>query len=52
MTPHTGGGGDCGVSANEYSCTHGAQMNFGDLAPYLTYGVTLSAILAGVAIPM
>ncbi len=29
------GGGE-GVSANEYSCTHGAQINFGDLTPYLT----------------
>ncbi len=27
----------CGVSANEYSCTHGAQINFRDLTPYLTY---------------
>jgi hypothetical protein len=31
-------GGDCGVSANEYSCANGAQTNFGDLTPYLTYG--------------
>jgi hypothetical protein len=29
------GGGGCGVSANHYSCT-GAQINFGDLTPYLT----------------
>jgi hypothetical protein len=30
--PNCGGGGSCGVSANEYSCTHiGAQINFGDL---------------------
>ncbi len=29
-------GEGCGVSANEYSCAHGDQMNFGDLAP-LTY---------------
>ncbi len=29
--------GDCGVSANEYSCTHGYQINCGDLTPYLTY---------------
>ncbi len=28
------GGGDCGVSANEYT---GAQINFGDLPLYLTY---------------
>jgi hypothetical protein len=26
------------VSAIEYSCAHGAQINFGDLTPYLTYG--------------
>ncbi len=34
-------GGSCGVSAKkcEYSCTHGAQINFGDLTPYLTYEV-------------
>jgi hypothetical protein len=31
------GEGGCGVSANEYSYGHGAQMNFGDLTPYLTY---------------
>ena len=30
------GGGGCGVSANEYSCAHGAQINFGDLTPYIT----------------
>jgi hypothetical protein len=28
--------GSCGVSANEYSCAHGAQINFGDLSSYLT----------------
>jgi hypothetical protein len=27
------------VSANEYSCAHGAQINFGDLTPYLTHGL-------------
>jgi hypothetical protein len=32
-------GVDCGVSANEYSCAHGAQINFGDLTPYLIYGI-------------
>jgi hypothetical protein len=32
-----GEGGSCGVSANEYSCTHEAQINFGDLTPFLTY---------------
>jgi hypothetical protein len=30
-------GGICGVSANEYSVYTGAQINFGDLAPNLTY---------------
>jgi hypothetical protein len=25
----------CGVSAKEYSCAHGAQINFGDLTPIL-----------------
>ncbi len=29
--------GSCRVSANEYSCTHGAQINFVDLTPHLTY---------------
>jgi hypothetical protein len=35
------GGGSCRrrISADEYSCTYtGAQINFGDLTPYLTYG--------------
>jgi hypothetical protein len=32
--PKSGGeGGSCGVSANEDSCAHGAQINFGDLTP-------------------
>ena len=31
-----GDGGGCRVSANEYSCAHGAQINFVDLTPYLT----------------
>ncbi len=31
-----GEGGSCGVSANEYNCTQGAQINFGDQTPYLT----------------
>jgi hypothetical protein len=26
-----------GVSANEYSCVQGAQVNFRDLIPYITY---------------
>jgi hypothetical protein len=32
-----GGGGGCGISVNEYSSAHGAQINFGDITPYLTY---------------
>ncbi len=31
-------GGSCKVSAIEYSCAHGAQINFEDLTPYLTCG--------------
>ncbi len=31
------GEGVAGGSANEYSCAHGAQINFGDLTPFLTY---------------
>ncbi len=37
MSPNAGGGG-CGVSANAYSCAHGARINFGDLIIYLTFG--------------
>jgi hypothetical protein len=38
--PKCGGGRGrgCGASANEYSCAHGAQINLGDLNPYLTCG--------------
>jgi hypothetical protein len=32
------GVGGCGVSANEYSCANGAQINFEHLTPYLIYG--------------
>jgi hypothetical protein len=45
-----GGGGGCGFSANEYSFAHGAQINFGDLTPYLTYGENSSINLFGGAI--
>jgi hypothetical protein len=31
-----GGGKGFGVSANEYSCAHRAEINFGDLTPHLT----------------
>jgi|688.fasta_scaffold573922_2 hypothetical protein len=35
-----GGDGECyGVSANEYSCALGFQINFGDLTPYLIYSM-------------
>jgi hypothetical protein len=33
MSPNAGGGG-----VAEYSCAHGDQINFEDLAPYLSYG--------------
>jgi hypothetical protein len=39
MRPNARGGRSCGVSANENSCAHGAQINFGDLTPYLTYRI-------------
>jgi hypothetical protein len=38
MSQVRGEGGSCGVSANEYMQYTGAQINFGDLTPYLTYG--------------
>jgi hypothetical protein len=38
------GRGCCGVSANEYSCAHGAQINFGNLTTYLTYMVQTEAL--------
>ncbi len=37
MSPNAEGRGNCGVSANEYSCSHGAQIIFGDPTQYLTY---------------
>jgi hypothetical protein len=49
MSPNAGGGG-CGVSANEQICAHGAQMNFGDLTPYLamhTVYLAAKAIITG-----
>jgi hypothetical protein len=33
--------GYCGVSANEYSCAHGAQINFEDLTPYYIPSATI-----------
>jgi hypothetical protein len=41
-------GRGCGVSANEYSCAHEAQINFGDLTPYLTYGISALKNRSGV----
>ncbi len=40
VASYRGGGGmgwGFGVSANEYSCAHGAQINFGDQNPYFTH---------------
>jgi hypothetical protein len=40
MNPNAGGGGRgevAGVSANEYSSAHGAQINYGDLAGNLNH---------------
>jgi hypothetical protein len=39
MRPNAGGGGSCGVSANEYSCTQEPLNTFRDLTPYLTYSL-------------
>jgi hypothetical protein len=44
------GGRGCGVSVNESSCAHGAQINFGDLAPYLTYDANLSSFNCNIVI--
>jgi hypothetical protein len=38
MSSNAVGRRGCGVSASEYSCAHGAQINIGDLTSYLTYG--------------
>ncbi len=37
-----GGGGGLRGSANEFSCTLGAKINFGDLTPYLTYALLVT----------
>jgi hypothetical protein len=39
------GGGVCRVSANEYSCAHGAQ--FGYITQYLTYAVECGMWMQG-----
>jgi hypothetical protein len=52
MSPNSGGwggGGFAGVSANVYNRTHGAEINFGDLTPYLSY--EYCAFLPNIIIP-
>jgi hypothetical protein len=44
MSPNAGGEVGCGASDNEFSCAHRAQINFGDLTPYLTYGINKNKI--------
>jgi hypothetical protein len=44
-------GRGCGVSANEYSCPHGAQINFGDLTPYLIYESKNKAVVKKCFVP-
>jgi hypothetical protein len=47
MSPNGGEGGRLrGLSANEYSCAHGAQVNFGNLTPYLINLYGLSTLLS------
>jgi hypothetical protein len=41
------GGCNCGVSANAYTYTNGAQINFGDLIPYLTPMITTTIEATG-----
>ncbi len=49
------GGRGCGDSANEYSCAHhtwhGAQINFVELTPYLTYKSNYCYFLCSPLIP-
>jgi hypothetical protein len=44
-----GRGGGCGVSANEYSCACEAQINIGNLTPYITYPMLLLDIASYLA---
>jgi hypothetical protein len=41
-----GGGGRFRVSTIEYSCPQGAQINFGDLTPDLTYDTICSVLMS------
>jgi hypothetical protein len=43
ISPNAGGGGLRGLS----QWAHGAQTNFGDLTPYLTYGMNKYIFTAG-----
>ncbi len=51
MSPNAGGGRELrGLSQWEQLCTsrdHGAQINLGDLTPYLTYGCTVLQHIGG-----
>jgi hypothetical protein len=40
-----GGGGLRGSQAKGTVCAHGAQINFGDPSPYLTYGISSRLLL-------
>jgi hypothetical protein len=41
------GGGVAGSQPNEYSCVaHGAQIDFGEQTPYITYGLERLAVNA------
>jgi hypothetical protein len=44
MRPNAGGGRGGGAG---YSCAHGAQINFGDITPYLNYVVYLRIYIIG-----
>jgi hypothetical protein len=46
LTKCGGGGGIEGSPANEYSCAHGAQINFGDLTTCFTYVKPMHPILS------
>ncbi len=45
MSPNAGGGLWTEVSANDYSSTHGAQINFADLTLFVTYAFSPIAAL-------
>ncbi len=45
MSPNAKEGQGCEVSANEYSCAHGTQINFGDLTQELAQRRVFSGFL-------